>query len=62
MQVSLNWEDAHLKASLVKANGSGDLVSLAKSDGLIQLEPREEIYSPGEVVPFYPIKELTYDT
>ncbi|MCE2612159.1 molybdopterin molybdotransferase MoeA [Flavobacteriaceae bacterium D16] len=62
MQVSLNWEDAHLKAVLVNTNGSGDLVSLAKSDGLIQLEPKAESYSRGDIVPFYPIKDLTYDT
>jgi molybdopterin molybdotransferase len=55
LQVTIHWENTGLRASLIKTNGSGDLVSLAKADGLIQLEPKEEGYSAGDVVPFYPI-------
>ena len=62
MQVKLHWEEARLKASLIKTNGSGDLISLARADGFIQIEPRTQGYSEGDVVPFHPIKALTYDS
>ena len=56
LQVELHWEDARIMATLIDTNGSGDLVSLAKADGLIELEPKEEGYKEGDVVPFHAIK------
>lgn len=46
-----------IKANLVQDNGSGDLTSLARADGLISLEPNTK-YKIGELVPFYPTKRV----
>lgn len=54
VRVTLNWEQGQLWASLVNANGSGDLISLAQADGLIQLDPEVEHYSKGALVPYHP--------
>ncbi|MFK5974781.1 MAG: molybdopterin molybdotransferase MoeA [Flavobacteriaceae bacterium] len=45
-------QDGCLKAQIIGGNGSGDLISLAKSDGFVCLRPREESYKKGEMVPF----------
>ncbi|MBT8204418.1 MAG: hypothetical protein KJO20_03500 [Eudoraea sp.] len=47
-----------LKATPVNTSGSGDLVSLAEADGVVQLHPREAEYSRGEAVPYRPLKSL----
>ncbi|MDO6472264.1 molybdopterin molybdotransferase MoeA [Maribacter sp. 1_MG-2023] len=52
IQVSTESKDGIFWATPVVENGSGDLTSLAKADGFINLEPRDEIYVVGEVVPF----------
>ena len=56
--VELNWEDARIMATLIKTSGSGDLVSLSKADGLIQLEPKSDGYREGDVVPFHALKNI----
>ncbi|SHK56574.1 molybdopterin molybdochelatase [Maribacter aquivivus] len=52
IQVSTEVKDGIFWATPVVENGSGDLTSLAKADGFINLEPRTEEYEVGEVVPF----------
>ncbi len=59
LRVRINWEGGRMMASLVKGNGSGDLISLSSADGFIQLEPREKPYKPLEAVPFIPSRKLT---
>jgi len=56
IQVKTHWKDGALYATLVVENGSGDLTSLAKSDGFICLEPRKAIYKVGELVIFVPTR------
>ncbi|MBT8209014.1 MAG: molybdopterin molybdotransferase MoeA [Eudoraea sp.] len=56
--VHLKWEQGILKATPVNTSGSGDLVSLAEADGVVQLHPRDEEYSRGEAVPYRPLKSL----
>ncbi|WP_423998681.1 molybdopterin molybdotransferase MoeA [Maribacter sp. IgM3_T14_3] len=51
-QVSTEVKGGIFWATLVVENGSGDLTSLAKADGFICLEPRDEDYEVGEVVRF----------
>lgn len=50
--VKTDDQDGCLNARIVGGNGSGDLISLAKSDGFVCLRPREESYKKGELVPF----------
>ncbi|MGB3144407.1 MAG: molybdopterin molybdotransferase MoeA [Maribacter sp.] len=52
IQVKIDRREATLWARPVTENGSGDLTSLAKADGFICLEPREEVYRVGELVLF----------
>lgn len=52
IQVKTSWREGSLWAAPIHENGSGDLTSLAKADGFICLEPRNEIYSKGELVHF----------
>jgi len=56
IQVQTEIKDATLWASLVTENGSGDLTSLAKADGFICLEPKQEAYLKGDVVRFVSIR------
>lgn len=56
--VKTTREGGRSMASLIAENGSGDLMSLAKSDGFIRLAPREAPYEVGEVVPFVPTRNL----
>ncbi|NKI32308.1 molybdopterin molybdotransferase MoeA [Croceivirga thetidis] len=46
-----------IKTNLVKDNGSGDLTSLARSNGLICFDSNRN-YEVGELVPFYPTKKI----
>tara|TARA_R110002051_G_scaffold8755_1_gene35969 strand:- start:68551 stop:69741 length:1191 start_codon:yes stop_codon:yes gene_type:complete len=50
IQVSTEEKEGVFWATPVVENGSGDLSSLAKADGFICLEPRDEVYKVGEVV------------
>ncbi|SIQ80908.1 molybdopterin molybdotransferase MoeA [Maribacter ulvicola] len=52
IQVNTEEKEGVLWATPVMENGSGDLTSLAKSDGFICLEPRNKEYEVGEVVSF----------
>ena len=52
VQVKTENKKGVLWATPVRENGSGDLTSLALSDGFICLRPREKAYENGEVVPF----------
>jgi molybdopterin molybdotransferase len=52
LQVKTKNKNGVLWASPVRENGSGDLTSLALSDGFICLRPREKAYEKGEAVPF----------
>ncbi|MET7029180.1 molybdopterin molybdotransferase MoeA [Sediminicola luteus] len=56
LRVKIRMENGQLLADLVKENGSGDLTSLAQSDGFIRLDPKEVPYSVGELVPFSPTR------
>lgn len=58
LRVKINWEQGGPTASLVTGNGSGDLTSLAKSDGFIRLSPRNDIYVKGEKVPFIATRRI----
>ncbi|WP_276392093.1 molybdopterin molybdotransferase MoeA [Eudoraea chungangensis] len=51
LNVKTSLEDGILKVSLINTNSSGDLVSLARSDGFIKLAPREKPYELKELVP-----------
>ncbi len=50
IQVKLENKKGVLWATQVRENGSGDLTSLAHSDGFICLRPRETAYEKGEPV------------
>ncbi|MGB5436553.1 MAG: molybdopterin molybdotransferase MoeA [Maribacter sp.] len=52
VQVSTENKKGVLWASPVRENGSGDLTSLALSDGFICLRPRDKAYEKGELVPY----------
>jgi molybdopterin molybdotransferase len=56
--VKIRREQGKLVATRTKSNGSGDLCSLAETDGFICLSPREEPYLSGSVVPFIPTRKL----
>lgn len=56
IQVKKEWRDGCLWADPVVENGSGDLTSLSRSDGLICLEPKTHNYQVGELVPFVSIR------
>ncbi len=52
IQVKMENKKGVLWATKVRENGSGDLTSLAYSDGFICLRPRETAYKKGESVAF----------
>jgi len=52
IQVKLKNKKGILWATVVRENGSGDLTSLALSDGFICLRPRATVYEIGEAVSF----------
>lgn len=56
IQVKLENKKGVLWATKVRENGSGDLTSLAHSDGFIGLPPRETAYEKGEPVAFISTK------
>ena len=56
IQVKLENEKGVLWATKVRENGSGDLTSLALSDGFICLRPRKTVYEKGEPVAFISTK------
>jgi len=56
INVSISWDGASLRALPVKENGSGDLVSLAKTDGFIKLVPGD--YPANTEVPFIATRKI----
>ncbi|MCK5440474.1 MAG: molybdopterin molybdotransferase MoeA [Maribacter sp.] len=52
IQVMVQVKKGITWAKTIRENGSGDLTSLAYSDGFICLQPREAEYKKGEIVPF----------
>jgi molybdopterin molybdotransferase len=52
IQVRTQVKKGAMWAKTIRENGSGDLTSLAYSDGFICLQPREAEYEKGELVPF----------
>lgn len=52
VQVKTQLKGGMVCAKRIRENGSGDLTSLAKSDGFICLRPRETVYEKGEPVTF----------
>lgn len=58
VRAKIHLEHGELTASLVTGNGSGDLTSLAKSDGLVRLDPEREHYTKGIKVPFIPTRNI----
>ena len=57
-RVKTTINEGKLTAFFVHENGSGDLTSLAESDGFIRLIPRKKPYLKGESVPFIPTKRI----
>ncbi|MCB0420401.1 MAG: molybdopterin molybdotransferase MoeA [Bdellovibrionales bacterium] len=51
--VQVKIEDAELRAFPISLNGSGDLASLTKSDGFIELPPNKAHFAGGEVFPYW---------
>lgn len=58
LRVQLRLDGGQMLASQVKENGSGDLTSLALTDGFIILDPDQAYYKSGESVPFIPTKQF----
>ncbi|MET6990587.1 molybdopterin molybdotransferase MoeA [Sediminicola arcticus] len=58
LRVKIKSENGQLIAHLIRENGSGDLTSLAQSDGFIRLDPKEVSYNVGEIVPFSPTRRI----
>jgi molybdopterin molybdotransferase len=58
MGAKIKWGKGNISASLISANGSGDLLSLAKLDGFIQISTDKKTYNKGELVPFIPTRTL----
>ncbi len=52
IQVKTEVKKGATWAKTIRENGSGDLTSLAYSDGFIRLQAREAEYEKGELVPF----------
>lgn len=57
-RVKTKFTEGKLIVFLVKENGSGDLTSLAASDGFICLKPKANPYLKGEIVRFIPTREI----
>ncbi len=56
IRASTYLEDNELCATLVKANGSGDLTSLVATSGFLIIAPEKE-HSAGELLPFIPTEK-----
>ncbi|WP_411030778.1 molybdopterin molybdotransferase MoeA [Spongiimicrobium sp. 3-5] len=58
LRVKVHVNQGRVTAVFVTGNGSGDLTSLAKSDGFVLLSPKETPYEKGEWVPFIPTRNI----
>ena len=56
LQVNLSYKFGHLIATPINANGSGDLASLLKADGFIQLPNDKTEFKKGESYPIITYK------
>ncbi|AYN68493.1 molybdopterin molybdenumtransferase MoeA [Euzebyella marina] len=56
LQVKISWNENQLQATLVKGNGSGDLVSLALADGFIKVPKGTTTFEPGSQFEYIPAK------
>ncbi|MBC6997927.1 molybdopterin molybdotransferase MoeA [Cytophaga sp. FL35] len=54
LQVQTFWNGSQLHATLLKGNGSGDLVSLAQAHGFIKVPTGEKVFEKGQTFTFYP--------
>ncbi len=52
LRTKISSDSGKLTANIVHGNGSGDLISLANSDGFIRLDPKKQPYKKGTIVPF----------
>lgn len=57
LRVNTTFKNGSLGANIVMGNGSGDLTSLAKSDGFIRLQPNTN-YKKGDLVSFVPARNI----
>ncbi len=57
IRAKVHLKRGRLKATLVLGNGSGDLTSLAQSNGFVRFNPETD-YSEGDLAPFYPTKRI----
>ena len=57
LRVKTHFEKGGLLANIIMGNGSGDLTSLAKSDGFIRLQPNTN-YKKDDCVPFVPTRNI----
>ncbi len=55
--VSLDIKDGKLMASEINTTGSGDVLSISKADGFVELKPKQTVQE-GDVVPFHSIKPI----
>jgi len=46
-------DDAELRATPIKGNGSGDFFSLGNSSGFVELPPNKEVFKKGEIYSYY---------
>lgn len=51
-------KNGKLVANVIQGNGSGDIISLVRSDGFVCLEPQEAPYESGAIVPFIPTRRI----
>ncbi|EAR00974.1 molybdopterin biosynthesis [Maribacter sp. HTCC2170] len=58
IQVKTYLDEGNFHVRIIRENGSGDLTSLANSNGFICLRPRENAYEKGELVPFIASKTI----
>jgi molybdopterin molybdotransferase len=54
----INMDSGKITATLVSANGSGDLISLAKSDGFVRINPQKKCIKKGTPVPFITTRNI----
>ena len=55
--IEINIQQGKLKAKEIGTTGSGDLLSLSKTDGFIRLNPNESLKADS-LVPFIPVKRI----
>ena len=51
-QAKIHTTKEGMQAEIIKGNGSGDMVSLAQSDGFVELPTGKTLFKKGESYPF----------